>query len=146
MDLFLLHLMYLYDSDVQAAIIKPITTIMSLSPNLFSLPLSVSVCLTTDFPPSALTGSPCGGCGHSVWVTWGAAGLLHYLPPLPLSSLLILQSGTSHHRSPPLLQYPAAKPLGLKIELINTFSKYKWDDCLLMDCLSFGSAFKESVW
>lgn len=82
-----------------------------------------------------------------MWVTWGAAGLLHYRPSLsPSEFSQILRFSRSHQRSPPLLQYPAAKPLGLKIELINTFSKYKWDDCLLMDCLSFGSAFKESVW
>lgn len=84
-DLFLLHLMYLYGSDMTAAIIKPITTIMSLSPNLFSPPVAASVC-NHDFPPSAMTDSPCGGCGHSMWVTWGAAGLLHYLPPFLPSS------------------------------------------------------------
>lgn len=103
---------------------------MSLSPNIFSPPCLCQR-VTTDFPPSALTDSLCGGCGHSMWVT---------LRPSLFSELaLILQSSTSHRRSPSRLQYPAAKPLGLKIELINTFSKYKWDDCLLMDCLSFGS-------
>lgn len=128
-----------------AAIIKPITTIVSLSANLFSPPLSVSVCnhrlpaLSSDWQPLRRLWSLC------LSDTRGSRATA--LPPLPPSELLlILQSSTSHHRSPPLLQYPAAKPPGLKIELINTFSKYKWDDCLLMDCLSFGSAFKESVW
>lgn len=129
-----------------AAIIKPIKTIMSLPPNLFSSSLSVSDCnhrlpaLSPDWQPLPRL--------WSLHVSGMRGSRASALPPLPSPSELsqILWFGRSHQRSPPLLQYPAAKPLGLKIELINTFSKYKWDDCLLMDCLSFGSAFKESVW
>lgn len=81
----------------------------------------VCVYITTEIPLSPLTDSPCGGCGQSVW------------PPTP--KLLI------QHLTPPLLQYPAAKPLGLKIELINTLVStnemtVSWWTVYLLDQLS----------
>ncbi len=54
-----------------------------------------------------------------------------------------LQPATRNPRAP--LSCSPPQPPGPGIELISTFGKYKWDDCLLMDCLSFGSAFRESV-
>lgn len=130
------------DRDMTAAIIKPITTIMSLAPNLFPPPLSVC---NHRLPASALTDRPCGGCGHSEWLTWGAARLLHYphlLPARSSGSFNPAPHTTDRHLCSSIQQQSLWPP---KIELINTFSKYKWDDSLLMDCLSFGSVFKESV-
>lgn len=111
------------DCDMTAAINEPITT-MSLSPNLF-------------FPQWFVSVEPQKSHPH-LWLTALAEAVVTLCASSPFPSS---EFSTSHQPLPPLLQYPAAKPLGLKIELINTLVStnemtVSWWTVYLLDQLS----------
>lgn len=89
------HVPHLYGRDITAAIIEPITTIVSLSPNLFLPCVRLRLSATTDFPALSSDWQP-------LWWLWSLPvsdmrGSRATLLPSPPPSELVRILTTDHH-------------------------------------------------